>query len=143
MKRINSLKIWIIAEIVAIAVIGILIIIKTAFAGNVTEDAGYTLPSDSSKEVSFNDIELPEDLTAEGNEDGVPEKDADKYKLDEYPEEVKARLAEMNTEQKLSMLFITTPEALCETDGIISADEGFRRAYDSYPVSGLIFSDSN
>ena len=65
MKKINSLKIWIITEIVAIALIAILIVVKTVFADNVAEENNYTPPSEADLEVSADDIERPKDLTSD------------------------------------------------------------------------------
>ena len=160
MKKTDTVKIWIIAEIVIIIFLMIAVVVKTVFAGTRSEESAYSIPS-ATETVSIDDIVLPvnlmeeeeaemSDVTYEADKpneaDGSDEIDepdeTDLYEMD-YPEEVKDKLEDMSDQEKLSMLLVTTPEALTEREKVTQAGEIFKHSYTENPVTGLIFSETN
>lgn len=160
MKKTDTVKIWIIAEIVIIFFLMIAVVVKTVFAGTRSEESSYSIPS-ATETVSIDDIVLPvnlmeeeeaemSDVTDEADKpneaDGSDEIDepdeTDLYEMD-YPEEVKDKLEDMSDQEKLSMLLVTTPEALTEREKVTQAGEIFKQSYTENPVTGLIFSETN
>ena len=145
MKKLDTVKIWIIAEIAAIVLLVIAVLMKTVFAGNKEEEPRYTMPGTGTQTVSDEDIVIPYDLMEgefEEEESGEAEDTEDLYAMD-YPEEVLDKLVGMDTAQKVSMLIVTSPEVLCDVDKVTQTGDVFHKALTDRPVSGLIMSDSN
>ena len=144
MKK-NAGRIWIIAEAaIAVLLIGA-IVVKSVFADNVSDEPTYSIPAKTAAEVPTEDIPRPADLLedeeTEEAENSVSENE-NKYEMD-YPGDVLNKLTEMTTEQKISMLIVTSPEAVCDVERVKTTGDIFKSSYESRPVTGLIFSDEN
>lgn len=144
MKK-NAGRIWIIAEAaIAVLLIGA-IVVKSVFADNVSDEPTYSIPAKTAAEVPTEDIPRPADLLedeeTEEAENSVSENE-NKYVMD-YPGDVLNKLTEMTTEQKISMLIVTSPETICDVERVKTAGDVFQSSYESRPVTGLIFSDEN
>lgn len=151
MKKFLFVKIWIALEIVALLVLGVLAVLKTFAWKQEQGEVTYRIPEETVQEVSFSDIELPRDLSVDEyeEEDQAAEGDltgetltGSVFKMD-YPQEVLDKLSEMTEEQKIEMLLLTTPEALCEKTKVTVAGDIFANAFSEKRVSGLIFTDQN
>ncbi len=145
MKRTDSLKIWIIAEVVLLVLVAVLTVLKISTAGDETKEATYILPTETNDEVSIDEIEIPVNLY-EGEDQEMAAAsgmDKDPYLLDDYPAETLEKLAGMDTVQKISGLFVISPETLCGVGRVTRAGDVFRRAYANTSVSGIILSDRN
>nr|MCR5748156.1 hypothetical protein [Lachnospiraceae bacterium] len=111
MKKFNVLRLWIIAEVAIIFILIIAVLVKTVFADTKDDGPTYVVPSvTETAGISVNDIDLPADLYAKDSEEENAENITSEI---EYPEEITEKLAGMSTEQKVSMLFIISPETLC------------------------------
>lgn len=144
MKKTDTVRIWIIAETAVIILLLIAVLIKTVFAGTRDEEPAYSVPSTAeTAAVSYDDIELPVNLMDEEEAEMAEESDEpDIYEMD-YSDEVMDKLDGMSDQEKLSMLLVTSPEALTGRGKVTQAGEIFRQSYTENPVTGLIFSDSN
>ncbi len=60
-----------------------------------------------------------------------------------FSEEILAKVASMTLEQKVAQMFLTTPEALTDTDRVTLTGNTTRNAINQYPVGGLIYSSIN
>lgn len=54
-----------------------------------------------------------------------------------------AILSGMTTEEKAAQLFFITPDALTGVDGVTMAGDATREAYNTFPVGGLVYFESN
>ena len=90
------------------------------------------------------------DMTPDIEEEVEPEEEdiveeeivqqSDEELLDEM---VRTMIAEMTLEEKVSGLFIVSPEILTGQGGVTKAGEGTKTALDKYPVGGMIYSKQN
>ena len=99
------------------------------------------LPKQQPTEDIPRPADLLEDEETEEAENSVSENE-NKYEMD-YPGDVLNKLTEMTTEQKISMLIVTSPETICDVERVKTAGDVFQSSYESRPVTGLIFADEN
>lgn len=88
----------------------------------------------------------PEDVTLEPQEETTPEEDGPKELT--KAQWTAQQIESMDLRQKVSQLFIVTPEELLGRDGeeegfITSADPAVREMLEEYPVAGLIYFEDN
>ena len=139
--RINAAVIWIAIEAVAILVIAVLALVRTAYGESRDVGPTYTIPTEETSNIGVEDIELPTDLTKQ-TDDEEEYVVGDLYGAD-YSEEVMSMLSEMSLEQKVDMILATTPESLCDKSNVTIAGDVFKKAYMADPVSALFFTDQN
>lgn len=137
------MTVWIGVEMIAILGLAATILIQKVYGNNQDPGPTYIVPTTETVNVSVEDIELPTDLTADEFSD---EEEAvvigDLYETD-YSDSVMETLASMSTDQKINLLLLTTPEAICEKDKVTIAGDIFKEALVNNPVSGLFFMDDN
>ena len=141
--KINAVTVWLIIEGIAVVAVFAGAVVRNVYGESKSDEPTYQIPeSEAVTQTDITDIKLPTDLLAEsGSEDGEAFS-GDVYELN-YSEDVMTRLSEMSVEQKVDMLFVTTPEALTGKDNVTIAGDVFKDSYGSDPVTGLIFADSN
>lgn len=141
--KINAVTVWLIIEGIAVVAVFAGAVVRNVYGESKSDEPTYQIPaSETVTQTDITDIKLPTDLLAEsGSEDGEAFS-GDVYELN-YSEDVMTRLSEMSVEQKIDMLFVTTPEALTGKDNVTIAGDVFKDSYSSDPVTGLFFADSN
>ncbi len=138
--KISAITVWIGLEVLAVFVLGVAVLFHTVYGDESDNTATYSVPTAQTAAVDTSQIELPTDLMSENTDDeGMV---GDLYSMD-YSEDIMNALAGMSIEQKVDMLFVTTPESLCGKPLVTVAGNIFSEAYNTYPVTGLIFSDAN
>lgn len=138
--KISAITIWIGLEVLTVFVLAVAVCIHMVYGGESGNEATYSVPTPQTASIDQSQIELPVDLMAEKPDDvGMA---GDLYSMD-YPEDIMNALNEMSIEQKVDMLFVTTPESLCGRPLVTVAGNIFSEAYNTHPVTGLIFTDAN
>ena len=92
LKKPSAVSIWIVIEAVAVIIIAAAAIIRNVYGGSMDQGREYTIPTEETKDVSIDDIELPTDLMAD-SEDDVEATVGNVYDMD-YSEEVLNILSE-------------------------------------------------
>ena len=139
-NKINAVSVWIALEVVAAIVIAVMVFVHFVYGDVNDEDPTYKVPTAQTSDLTMEDIELPTDLMKEEAEEEVIV--GDLYEMN-YSEDVMNKLADLSLEWKIDMMFVTTPEALCDKTTVTVAGDIFREAYSSSPVTGLMFRDAN
>ena len=139
--RISAVSIWIVIEVAAVILVAIAVLVKMVYGEENNGTPSYTVPAAATSDLTVDDIELPTDLMKDSPEDEEVIV-GDLYVID-YPEDVMNKLANLSLDWKIDMMFVTTPEALCNKTTVTVAGDIFREAYSSNPVTGLIFRDAN
>ena len=139
-NRISAVTIWIAIELMAVAVVAGAVLVHFVYGEEGDNVPNYTIPADATAKLTVSDIELPTDLTKNsGDEGGLV---GDIYAAD-YSDDVMNMLTDLSLEWKIDMMFVTTPEALCDKTTVTVAGDIFREAYNSHPMTGLMFRDAN
>lgn len=65
------------------------------------------------------------------------------YVSPDVPQKVKDKVKSMSLEEKAAQLFFVTPEAITQVDAATVAGEDTKKAYEQYPVGGIIYFSRN
>lgn len=105
------------------------------------EQSEDLLPSYEDEEPQI--IPDPVEESVQNQETLLPEKTEEELRMEQAYENAQTYLDGMSLEEKVSQLFLVTPEALTKVGTVIAAGETTREALGQYPVGGLIYFDKN
>lgn len=142
------MKLLILVEIVMLVAVVVLGVIQKIGAPQEKENSvAHTFGQASEQDTSLGaeDIEEAEDTEkTEYTEDTqVSVSDETGTEQEAFSREVKEKLAVMTLEEKVSQMFLVTPETLTNTENVNMAGRMTQEAIGQYPIGGLVYSEHN
>lgn len=141
MNKKRKSPLWMLVPMgVIIVVLSIVLIVITLKSGNQRIETASALGTPGREKEE-------ESVDAAGSVQAEPEAadtgPAQVYVSPDVPQKVKDKVKSMSLEEKAAQLFFVTPEAITQVDAATVAGEDTKKAYEQYPVGGIIYFSRN
>ena len=141
MNKKRKSPLWMLVPMgVIIVVLSIVLIVITLKSGNQRIETASALGTPGGEKEE-------ESVDAAGSVQAEPEAadtgPAQVYVSPDVPQKVKDKVKSMSLEEKAAQLFFVTPEAITQVDAATVAGEDTKKAYEQYPVGGIIYFSRN
>ena len=152
MNKKRKSPLWMLVPMgVIIVVLSIVLIVITLKSGNQKSEAVSASQVQNKKSESRGKESVKENKSgskdikdAAGAEPGETDTGpAEIYVSSDIPQKVKDKVKSMSLEQKAAQLFFVTPEDITQVDAATVAGEDTKKAYEQYPVGGLVYFSRN